>query len=349
MVAGLAIQVQRPFDVDDWIQFDADPRHVGRVIEINWRATKVVTLDQVEVIVPNAILAKAPITTFTKPTPTSRRSLYVYASADAPPHRVRQTILEALDGSFGVLGQPPPSVVTNAFVDGNVEYWVRLFTDEFERRDAVDGAARDRIWYALRRIGVTPASSPNRAVHLEDVALATRRREERDLVDRERALRDVDFLAMLSEEQRRRLTEKSVSQMYVEGEIIVKRGDHDAKMFVVETGEVVVLLERPRPHQDVVVARLGSGKFFGEMALMTGEPRNATVRAASHCSLLVIDDQAVRAVLETAPELVEHVSQVIAQRQASLAEETVAAEQERPSIEERRSQLLGRIRRFFSL
>src|SRR5262249_47572296 len=59
LFAGLAIQMQRPFDVDDWIQFDTDPKHIGRVIEINWRATKVLTLDEVEVIVPNATLAKS--------------------------------------------------------------------------------------------------------------------------------------------------------------------------------------------------------------------------------------------------------------------------------------------------
>ena len=68
LVAGLAIQMQRPFDVDDWIQFDTDIKHIGRVLEINWRATKVITLDDVEIVVPNAALAKASITNFTKPT-----------------------------------------------------------------------------------------------------------------------------------------------------------------------------------------------------------------------------------------------------------------------------------------
>jgi small-conductance mechanosensitive channel/CRP-like cAMP-binding protein len=351
MVAGLAIQVQRPFDVDDWIQFDADSKHIGRVIEINWRATKVVTLDEVEVIVPNATLAKAPITNFTKPTRASRRSLYVYAPADAPPHLVQETILAALDGSIGVLKKPPSSVVTNGFIDGNVEYWVRLFTDQFDKRDAVDGAARDRIWYALRRIGLTPASATNRIVQMQEMSAAAREREHRALVERERALGNVDFLAMLSEPQLRQLAAESVAHMYVDGETVVKRGDGSTELFVVESGEVVVLLERPPPQEDLVIARLGTGKFFGEMALMTGEPRNATVRAAGACRLLGMDSRALRGLLETAPGLVEHISEVMAQRQASLADQESAFSQQeqRPSVEERRSQLLGRIRRFFSL
>jgi len=351
MVAGLAIQVQRPFDVDDWIQFDADAKHVGRVIEINWRATKVVTLDEVEVIVPNATLAKAPITNFTKPQLASRRSLFVYAPADAPPHLVRTTILTALEGSLGVLAQPPSSVVTNAFIDGNVEYWVRFFTDQFDKRDAVDGAARDRIWYALRRIGVTPAAAPGRTVHIEEVSTAARMREERALDDRERALKNVDFLAVLSDEQRRRLAQQSAMRMYIDGETVVRRGDQSTEMFVVESGEVVVLIERPPPLEDVEIARLTSGQFFGEMALMTGEPRNATVRAAVPSKLLAMDSRALRGVLEMAPGLVEHISEVIAQRQATLATQDAAASRQEtpPSVAERKSLLLGRIRRFFSL
>jgi small-conductance mechanosensitive channel/CRP-like cAMP-binding protein len=345
MVAGLAIQVQRPFDVDDWIQFDAEKTHIGRVIEINWRATKVLTLDEVEVIVPNATLAKAPIVNFTKPTHTSRRSLYVTAPVDVPPHLVHRTILEALAGSLGVLPDAPATVVTNAFVDGNVEYWVRFFTDQFHRRDVVDGTARDRIWYALRRIGVTPASSPNRAVHLQEVSTAARAREERDLEERERALRRVDFLAVLPDEQRRRLASTSAARLYVDGEAIVKKGESSAEMFLVESGEVRVAVD------EAEIARLGPGQFFGEMALMTGEPRNATVRAAGACRLLVIDAPSMRAVLESASDLAVHVSRVIAERQAALEQESAAASLRRPPVtsEERSSQLLGRIRKFFSL
>ncbi|HEY8087233.1 MAG TPA: mechanosensitive ion channel family protein [Polyangiaceae bacterium] len=344
LAAGLAIQVQRPFDVGDWIAFDAEPKHIGRVIEINWRATKVVTLDDVEVTVPNGALAKAFIVNYTKPTPVSRRSLYVYTAVDVPPHTVQRAILDALTGSTGIVAEPAPTVVTNAFVEGNVEHWVRFFTDAFHRRDLVDGAARDRIWYALRRLGITPSSAPNRAVHLQEVSAAARAREEQALAERERALRSVDFLAVLTDAQRRGLAEASHTRLYVEGETIVKRGDGSAEMFVIESGEVAVVVGED------VVARLGPGKFFGEMALMTGEPRNATVRAAGACRLLVIDDRAVRTLLEAQPQLAGHISRVIADRQAALeAGEAAASTRSRPSVEERSSQLLGRIRKFFSL
>jgi small-conductance mechanosensitive channel/CRP-like cAMP-binding protein len=352
MVAGLAIQVQRPFDEGDWIQFDAEPKHIGRVLEINWRATKVLTLDEVEVVVPNATLAKAPITNFTKPTRTSRRSLYVTVPAEIPPHLVHQTILDALTGSFGVLAEPAPSIVTNQFAEGNVEYWIRFYTDLFDKRDGVDGAARDRIWYALSRIGVTPAA-PNRSVQMHQVSRDTRAREDEErALQREIALRGVDFLNVLTDQQRARLAAESRMRMYVSGEVIVRQGDQSAEMFIVESGEVAVVRARtngsPKTDKEVELARLGQGKFFGEMALMTGEPRAATVRAHGPCTLIVIDQRALKGVLDTAPGVAEAISRVISERQAALVDDGSAA-LAIADTEERTSQLLGRIRRFFSL
>jgi len=349
MVAGLAIQVQRPFDVGDWIQFDPEPKHIGKVLEINWRATKVITLDEVEVIVPNATLAKAAITNFTKPTAVSRRSLYVQVPADVPPLDVQRAILEALESSFGLLGEPAPSVVTNGFVDGNVEYWVRFFTDRFDKRDGVDGAARDRIWYALSRRGISVAS-PKRAVALREISPESLAREEASRVgERDELLRRVDFLGALSDDQRRTLAGKSTLRLYADGETVVRQGDDSAEMFIVEAGSVVVTRRRADLDDEVELAKLGPGMFFGEMALVAGEGRTATVRALTPCSMLVLDRDALRGVLAAAPHLAEHISRVIAERQAQGSEVDGARSGERVSTDERSSLLLGRIRRFFSL
>jgi small-conductance mechanosensitive channel/CRP-like cAMP-binding protein len=352
MVAGLAIQVQRPFDLGDWIQFDPEVKHIGKVLEINWRATKVLTLDEVEVIVPNATLAKAAITNYSKPTPTSRRSLYVQVPAHVPPRDVQRIILGALSGSFGVVAEPAPSVVTNAFVDGNVEYWIRFFTDRFDKRDGVDGGARDRIWYALSRHGLSIAS-PGRDVAMHEVSRESLAREETSRVDeREALLRLVDFLRPLLDDQRRTLAAKSGLRLYADGETIVHQGDDSTEMFVVDKGHVVVVRDRTAANgerSEVELARLGPGSFFGEMALMTGERRTATVRAETACSMFVIDHAALRGVLESSPHLAEHISRVIAERQASSVEESARPTEQARSADERSSLLLGRIRKFFSL
>src|SRR5262249_39981846 len=121
-----------------------------------------------------------------------------------------------------------------------------------------------------------------------------------------------------------------------------------AVMFIVESGEVLVERERGNGKPEEI-ARLGAGKFFGEMALMTGEPRNATVRASAPCKLIRIEGSALRSVLASAPGVAEHVSRVIAERQANPHSSEPTATIRDSSVEERSSLLLGRIRRFFSL
>ncbi len=154
LFAGIALQAQKPFEIGDWIQFDDQQAHIGRVIQINWRATTVITLDEVEVIVPNGALGVGRITNFTKPRTLSRRSVYVNAPYDAPPRHVHEIILAAIVDVWGVLKDPPPSVVTNKFDERGVEYWVRFFTAEFGSRDRVDGGVRDCVWYALQQAGI---------------------------------------------------------------------------------------------------------------------------------------------------------------------------------------------------
>ena len=85
MVAGLALHAEHPFDVNYHIQFDIHFTYVGKIIEINWRATKFETLDIAYVIIPNGQLVQALKRNFTKPGPWSRRSLFVVAAYEVPP------------------------------------------------------------------------------------------------------------------------------------------------------------------------------------------------------------------------------------------------------------------------
>jgi CRP-like cAMP-binding protein len=351
LVAGLAIQVQRPFDIGDWIGFDADPKKIGKVVEINWRATKVVTLDEVEVTVPNGALAKAPIVNHTKPTALSRRSVYVSAPYDVPPKRVHEVLVDALADVPGVVRDPPPNVVTHEFGERGVQYWVRFFTDQFHRRDIVDGAVRDRVWYALQRAGIT-IPYPQRKVHLREVSAETRAVETgQKIAARERALRAVDVLDVVSPAERRRLAETATTRLYAPGETVVHQGDETDELFIIERGQVAVLIESDGAVPASEVTRLKKGQFFGEMALITGERRRASVRAVTECELIVIGHDAFQEILSGSPHLAEELSRVLAERQTMLDElaETLSQDERASVVKATSSQLLDRIKSFFSI
>lgn len=346
MVSGLALQMQRPFEVGDWIQFDPDPRGIGQVTEVNWRATTVMTNDLVEVIVPNALLAKNQIRNYSQPSHVSRRIVSVQGPYDVPPRRVHDAILAALAGTQGVLSDPPPWVQTRNFADNGIEYAIYFYTAEFAQRDRIDGFVRDRIWYALQRASID-VPFPTRTVHMhassEDADL---RKHERELERRDRVLRCVDFLDVLPADQHRKLAASAIVHMYAPGEVVVTQGDRSSELFVIDRGEVVV--EFARDGVPFVVARLGAGKFFGEMGLMTGEPRSATVRAHTECELLVIRHGPFQEALASTPGVVEKISHLFASRQAEL--EAVATQ--RPLLEpsqERSKRLISQIKDFFKI
>lgn len=352
LFAGLSIQAQNPFEVGDWIQYETDV--VGRVVEINWRATRVITLDQVEIVIPNGPLAKAPIRNFTKPTPVSRRSLRLVVPREVPPHRVRSAIEAGLRETDGVLPQPPPDVLTEAFTEYGMRYWVRFFIDDYHARERTDALARERIWYALRRAGI-PLAIPVHDVAMHPDDEQQRKRVEREaLAERLRALQRVDICRALPPEQQRQLAEAAELRPYAPGELVIRQGEGGDELFIVLRGHVVITVddEKYTPRGDSVeVARLGPGSFFGEMSLMTGEPRNANVRTLVDTELMVIGKAALAPILDASPELAERISEALATRQQQIdSASSKSMARKVPGLDSERSgQLLGKIREFFSL
>ena len=95
------------------------------------------------------------------------------------------------------------------------------------------------------------------------------------------------------------------------------------------------------------LARLGPGHCFGEMGLLTGEARSATVRAISRCDLVVIDREAFHEVLAAHPEVVDRMGSLLATRQAEISAARTTGRSRPP--EERSKRLISQIREFFKL
>ena len=349
LFAGLAIQAQRPFEVGDWIQFNQDAAQAGQVTEINWRATRVVTSDRVEIIVPNSLLAQSPIINYSRPEAPCRRLVYVHAPYGSRPHRVKEIILAALTGAPGVLVEPQASVVTTGFDDRGVQFCVKFFLADFGARGKIESAVRDRIWYALGRHGIV-IPVPPRAIRVhKDGKQAVTRRKKRRIARREHAIKCLDFFDQLPAEARRRLAGRARTRLYAEHEIILHQGDPGSELFILESGAVVVTVSRVG-EADFELARLGPGSFFGEMAALTGEPRRATVRATRECEVLVIGKAALAEVFASAPEMAEHVSKTLAQRQADLSTQLSEHGSQHPhAMAEHSHRLLQRIKQFFSM
>jgi CRP-like cAMP-binding protein len=116
-------------------------------------------------------------------------------------------------------------------------------------------------------------------------------------------------------------------------------------MFVVLRGTVDVVLE-PSMQQ---VATITAGGFFGEMSMLTGDPRAATVRAVTDVQVLEIAAHDMRRLAQAYPGLLEHISTVVTARRAGLARAEASAAAAAAEQAHTPHTLLARIRAFLAL
>ena len=158
-----------------------------------------------------------------------------------------------------------------------------------------------------------------------------------------RGLAELVILASLTGEQRAQLADASRTVLYAAGEVIVGEGEPGASMFVLARGEAAVTLSQT----DGEVARLREGAFFGEMSLLTGDARSATVAAVSDCELIEISAESFRRVVLADRAVVERVAAAVETRRAGLerhrATRTPGGAAETPQT------FVARVRRFLRL
>lgn len=335
LFAGLAIQIEKPFRVGHWVRIaDID----GMVSEITWRATKVRTKAGNFVIVPNNKLSGDIIINYSEPNLETRIELEVGVTYDAPPNLVKSIIIEAIQDEPLMSRARKPEVLLVDFADSAITYRIRAWTTNFADDDWLRDHIRVAIYYAFRRrkieIPFPMQVQFNRNEPVSSEALAP---------EAQAVLRAVPIFAALSPEEQGHLVRTAVSGLYAARDVIVRQGESGNSMFVVVHGEAVVTLE-PDGQE---VARIGPGGYFGEMSLLTGAPRNATVTADCDSELLEITAEAFRRFVLANPNAVEAIGVAVAARRAELEEHRAAGVA--TAAIEASDGLVDRIRRFLGL
>jgi small-conductance mechanosensitive channel/CRP-like cAMP-binding protein len=336
LFSGLAIQIEKPFRVGHWVTIAGTD---GLVSEVTWRATKIRTKAGNFVVVPNSVVAKETITNYSEPTQDTLLEVEVGASYDTPPNEVKAVIAGALRDEPLLAPGREPEILIADFSASAITYRVRVWTKDFSADIRVRDRVRSRIYYAFRRHAISIPYPIQ--VQIEQPASAAAPAND---AARARQLDGVEVLAPLTDDQRAQLVAASRTLLYEAGQAIVREGDPGGSMFVVRRGEASVTLAQT----DGELARHREGGFFGEMSLLTGDPRTATVTAVTDCELLEIDADAFRRVVLSDAAVVERVTAAVAQRRAELdqhrATRTVSA-----AAAETPQTLVARVRRFLRL
>ena len=353
VMGGIALQLEGAFAPGDWVRFGDTS---GRVRETSWRHTAIDTRNGDTLLVPNSVLVKTPLLLLGKAggrrTPLERRWVFFGVDHRTSPVAVIETVREALTRERipNVAAEPAPSVVLMDFRESWASYAARYWLTDLLPDDPTDSEVRTRIAFALRRAGI-PLSMPAGAhfVTVEEEG-HRKRHEKRDLESRLAALESVPLFAALTAEERERLAPGLVRAPFAPGEAMVVQGRevHDLYILTKGAGDVRIAVGDAPPR---VVSRISAPDIFGEMGMLTGEPRRATVIAVGETECWRLGKERFREILHGRPELAEGISRVLAARQVELAsaKDGISDETRRHRIEAEHGNLLARIERFFGL
>lgn len=337
IVAGFALYGSKPFKVGDWLLVD---NHHARVLEVTWRSTRLVTDDDVMLEMPNSTLVKQPIHNFNQPSPEHALRINLGLHYTVPPARA-QAVLQAAAASVpGVCALPKPQINVHNFADSSVVYEVKFWIVDHGQKTRLMSEVRSHCWYAVRRAGM----------EIPYPTITLNRPAPRDAAGEARAaaagaLRSNAIFSFLTEAQVTELVQQSPVVLFAQAEPLIEQGDEGSSMFLLVRGRVEVRVTRDGLTK--VVSQLGPGDCLGEISMLTGEKRTATVAASDEVEAVEITHSAFSAFIRHNPEVLNRLGELLAKRQ--LANTQPAPGAAAAPAPESRDSIVRRLKAFFEL
>ena len=314
---GLAIHIERPFKIGDWLmihQNRVETHIIAEVIEINWRTTRLRTTRNNMVVVPNSKMGDTIVTNYMEPKPHFRIDLDFIIDFEVPSERVLRVMtagLKAVADGEGILEDPAAEVrIKDSTLEG-AEYEVRFFIlpariSPNEARHVVNRSVLEHLIHS----GITPAHAK------EEIFLQRRERRALDasldedlyqLLTRTelfRKLNAAEFAAVFREMRKRDLAE---------GETLYAQGDAGDSMFICVEGLLASAIT-VRGQGEVKVETLRAGQHFGEGSIFKATSRSTTVTAEADSLVYEIERHVIEPLLDVRLDLREQLEKGLKQQ-----------------------------------
>ncbi|HXF93859.1 MAG TPA: mechanosensitive ion channel family protein [Nitrospiraceae bacterium] len=326
--------------VGDWISvLDRE----GLVTDIGFGHVTLLTREQDYVALPNNTVIQAGLINYSRPTTVHICSVTVEAAYRTPPSQVCAVLVETVLAVEGVLSEPRPVALVSSFNDSGVQYRVRFAVNDYSLHQSIESQVRAYVWNAFQRNGIE-IPFPQRVVHTQTGTAPEQMSRQSDQIVSHLAA--VDFLAVLAPEQIEVLARDATIQRYLPGECVVRQGEAGQELYVILEGTADVRIRQDG--RSLTVATLQKGQFFGEMSLLTGEPRTATVVARTPLRVVAVGKQGLSRVAQEDGRVIDLIGEVVARRQlaTAVAKEQLAKEGVTIAVVNQTRSLTERIRRF---
>ncbi len=284
--SGLAMGLERPYKPGDllWIEGGVE----GRVLQVDWRSTQIMTDDSNVAIVPNSVMAKSRLINRSAPTPIRGATATIILDSRALPRRCLDALDAAARSCNAMLDEPAPTVSCTG-LKGNGSTWEVSFSVATTERLA---AARTELFNQIHRqllhAGISLAIDGN-ALPPPDVPTVSQMLEGSDL-----------FGAMAAD-ARTSLSPYFQPQRLEAGDTLVREGEVPDALFLIGSGAAEVTTATAGGHR--LIHRIGPGESLGAVALITAVPYAATVTALTALQAFRLTKKDIAAAIAEAPDL----------------------------------------------
>lgn len=345
--SGVALSLERAYNLGDWVEIEMRSRPggsmVGKVVEINWRATRLHTKADEILVIPNSELARTKFINYSIPERHYRAEVQVPLSHNISPDRAKRVLLAALLNTPGVMKEPKPEITLKKFDQRGVLWHLWFWVSDFSKNTQVTKAVRENVLRHLQVAGID--LSYNRV----DQHLVPRedRHQNRELPKTE-LLKHIAIFAIMGEPQLAKIAQTMQRKEYAEKEFVVSQGEAGSSLFIIEEGLVNILVKDAKG-KNHWVAHIHPGGFFGEMALLTGEPRTASVQTETDVICYEIDKEILLPIFQENPDLLEKIGEMMAARKLQLRKAKKDAGEPNEVVQKEKTSLLQKMGNFFGI
>ncbi|MEP0751728.1 mechanosensitive ion channel [Trichocoleus sp. Lan] len=346
-ISGLTLLFEQPIRAGDFIEVDG---LLGTVENISIRSTIVRTLDGVFVIVPNVRFVENHIINWTYKDPKCRIHLPIGVAYGSEPILVTEALLAAARREPGILSSPAPKVWFKGFGESSLDFQLLVWIDRPQSSDPIKSSLNFAIEHEFRDRGIK-IPFPQRDIHIRNLEEITDRFHKTSAIDVPNGkvnspnntitpntkvlakspdnwtlrdlLRRVTFFESCTDLELRQLIEYGYRQLYPKGQAVCQENDPGDSFYIILTGSVEVFSQKAEKY----IATLHKGEFFGEISLLLGTPRSATVRTLEDSILFVVDRNDLQKLLVTHQELADQIAQKLSERQQALRDLGVLTEE----------------------
>jgi small-conductance mechanosensitive channel len=338
VLSGFYVQSDENLRRNTWISLK-DPDVIGEIVNVGFRYTTLRTLDNRKVMVPNNYIMQNVVQNLGTRGEAEKTAVHLKVGLgyDLPPEKAIEILSRILLQEEHIVRDPRPIVVVHDFLDSSIEYDLKYYLDDYSSHLATRGSVLKKIWYAIAREGFS-IPFPHREI-------ITKTPREPFVVGEEALLailKRTEILQSLGDKEIQRLSERVHVRVYGPGEVVVQQKDEGDSLFIVRRGLLHVSID------GASVGSLHEGEIFGEMSLLTGERRKATVVAENEVHLVEISKEDIEPVIKANPDLLEKLSAILARREEENIERRKSMERI-PAETNRKEAFLKKLKDFFHL